>query len=48
MTSAENDDMHNVNVALVSGANANVHHGGLKEVSILIMVYVLLLVFVVC
>ena len=48
MTSAENGDMHNVNVALTSGANVNVQHGHLKEVSILIIVYVLLIVLVVC
>ena len=35
MTSAENGDMHNVNVALASGANVNVHDG-LVKVSILI------------
>ena len=40
--------MHNVNVALESGANVNVHHGGMLEVSILIIVYVLLIVLVVC
>ena len=48
MTSTENGDMHNVNVALGSGANVNVHHGGLYKVSTLIIAYVLLIVLVVC
>ena len=48
MTSAKNGDMHNVNVALTSGANVNVHYGGLFQVSILIIVYVLLIVLVIC
>ena len=48
MTSAENGDMHNINVALASGANANVYHGGLRKVSILTIVYVLLILLVVC
>ena len=48
MTSAENGDIHNVNAALTSGANVNVHHGGLLKVSILIIVYVLLVVLAVC
>ena len=47
LTSTKNGDKHNVNVALASGANVNVKHGGLYEVSILIIVYVLLIVLVV-
>ena len=45
MTSAKNGDMHDVNVALTSGANVIVHH---YVVSILIIVYVLLMVLVIC
>ena len=42
MTSAKNGDMHNVNVALTSGANVNAHH--LLQVSILIIVLIVLVV----
>ena len=49
MTSAKNGDMHNVNVALASGANINVRQDDKSlRVSILIIVYVLLTVLVFC
>ena len=48
MTSVKDRDMHNVNVALTSGANVNVCDGGLLQVSILTIVYVLLMVLVIC
>ena len=36
LTSAENGDIENVTLALTSGANVNVHHGGYMKVSTLI------------